>query len=78
MLRGILVKLLDFSWNDKIIFVLRIWWTASTRTMWGVVHGGPATMAGTEPHHSLAMGRSEHWGLAVIEGKVRGRRRCSI
>jgi hypothetical protein len=61
MLRGILVKLLDFPWNDKIIFVLRIWWTASTClwTMWGVVHGGPATMAGTEPHHSLAMGRSE-------------------
>jgi hypothetical protein len=38
-------------------------------TMWGVVHGGPATMAGTEPHRSSAMGRSVRRGLAVVDGK---------
>jgi hypothetical protein len=38
-------------------------------TMWGVVHGGPATMAGTELHWSLAMGRSGRQGLAVVDGK---------
>jgi hypothetical protein len=38
MPRGILVKLLDFPWNNRIIFVLRIWWTESTCpwTMWGI------------------------------------------
>jgi hypothetical protein len=80
MLRGIHVKLLDFPWNNRIIFVLRIWWTESTCpwTMWGMVHGGPATMAGTELHRSSAMGRSGRRGLAVIEGKGRGRCRDSI
>jgi hypothetical protein len=37
--------------------------------MWGVVHGGLATMAGIELHQSLAMGRSGHRGLAVVDGK---------
>jgi hypothetical protein len=57
--RGILVKFPDFPWNNRIIFVLRIWWTESTCpwTMWGVVHGGPASMAGTD----LDWKREETW-----------------
>jgi hypothetical protein len=57
--RGILVKFPDFPWNNRIIFVLRIWWTESTCpwTMWGVVHGGLASMAGTD----LDWKREETW-----------------
>jgi hypothetical protein len=38
-------------------------------TMWGVVHGGPATMTGTELHRSSAMGHFGRRGLAVVDGK---------
>jgi hypothetical protein len=80
ILRGILVKFPDFPWNNRIIFVLRIWWTESTCpwTMWGVVHGGPASMAGTELLRSSAMGRSGRRGHAVMEEKGRGRCRDSV
>jgi hypothetical protein len=64
----------------RIVFVLKIWWTKSTVpcTMWGVVHGGPTTMAGTDLHRISAIGCSGRWGLTMIEGKGRGRRRGSV
>jgi hypothetical protein len=72
MLRGIHVKLLDFPWNNIIIFVLRIWWTESTCpwTMWGMVHGGPATMASTE------LGHGPFWAPRTCRGRWEGRGQC--
>jgi hypothetical protein len=63
-----LLKLAGISIYCRIDFLKEMWWTESTClwTMWGVVHGGPATMADTELHRSSAMGRSRRRGTTPI------------